>query len=183
VVCNTLEWSVIHLSGLSLSLLRRFCSQSVDGFFYYRYGLDDDVRKSLYGSVNDWLDAVGSRQFMGGDSPNLADLVGHRVAIPPSLPALTSDLIPDQNAVAILGLLAYIITGIYSEMGPLACESLGQFPVHPLTCRVCHYAGVCWVVNFSTVSAIWVQLSSLVAGCLWSVMLHRGMSGVCRPDQ
>ena len=42
----------------------------------YRYGLENDVRQSLYKSVNDWLEGIGpSRQFMGGDKPNLADLV------------------------------------------------------------------------------------------------------------
>ena len=44
--------------------------------FSDRYGLDSDVRKSLYKSINDWLSAIGpSRRYMGGDKPNLADLV------------------------------------------------------------------------------------------------------------
>ena len=45
-------------------------------FLTDRYGLDSDVRKSLYKSINDWLSAIGpSRRYMGGDKPNLADLV------------------------------------------------------------------------------------------------------------
>lgn len=40
-----------------------------------RHNLQDDVRQDLYKAVNDWVSAIGkSRQFMGGDKPNLADL-------------------------------------------------------------------------------------------------------------
>uniref|UniRef100_UPI0037E8FC3E prostaglandin E synthase 2 n=1 Tax=Semicossyphus pulcher TaxID=241346 RepID=UPI0037E8FC3E len=40
-----------------------------------RHNLQDDVRQDLYKAVNDWVAAVGKkRKFMGGDSPNLADL-------------------------------------------------------------------------------------------------------------
>ena len=41
-----------------------------------RYHLKEDVRESLYDACSEWLAAVGDRRFMGGDSPNLADLVG-----------------------------------------------------------------------------------------------------------
>ena len=41
-----------------------------------RHSLKDDVRHSLYDACNEWVDAVGKkRPFMGGDQPNLADLV------------------------------------------------------------------------------------------------------------
>ncbi|XP_066499925.1 prostaglandin E synthase 2 isoform X2 [Hoplias malabaricus] len=40
-----------------------------------RYNLQKDVRQDLYKAVNDWVAAIGrKRKFMGGDSPNLADL-------------------------------------------------------------------------------------------------------------
>lgn len=41
-----------------------------------RHNLQDDVRQDLYKAVNDWVAAIGKkRKFMGGDQPNLADLV------------------------------------------------------------------------------------------------------------
>ena len=41
-----------------------------------RYGLKDDVRQSLYDCCEEWIEAIGEhRQFMGGEYPNLADLV------------------------------------------------------------------------------------------------------------
>lgn len=41
-----------------------------------KYGLKDDVRQSLYDSCNYWLKNIGpNRRFMGGEVPNLADLV------------------------------------------------------------------------------------------------------------
>ena len=42
----------------------------------FRYKLKDDVRESLYEDANSWVKAVGKkRKFLGGDAPNLADLV------------------------------------------------------------------------------------------------------------
>lgn len=44
--------------------------------FWRRHNLQDDVRQDLYKAVNDWVAAIGKkRKFMGGDQPNLADLV------------------------------------------------------------------------------------------------------------
>lgn len=41
-----------------------------------RHLLKPDVRESLYDACNEWIRAIGNhRQFMGGDRPNLADLV------------------------------------------------------------------------------------------------------------
>ena len=41
-----------------------------------RYKLKDDVRISLYDAAKEWTKAIGpSRIFMGGNQPNLADLV------------------------------------------------------------------------------------------------------------
>lgn len=46
-----------------------------------RHNLQDDVRQDLYKAVNDWVAAIGkNRKFMGGDQPNLADLVRNRSA-------------------------------------------------------------------------------------------------------
>lgn len=42
-----------------------------------RHHLQDDVREDLYEAANKWVAAVGKdRPFMGGQKPNLADLVG-----------------------------------------------------------------------------------------------------------
>ena len=43
---------------------------------FCRYNLKADVRVSLYDYCNQWVEAIGNdRQFMGGTTPNLADLV------------------------------------------------------------------------------------------------------------
>ncbi|XP_072538146.1 prostaglandin E synthase 2 isoform X2 [Salminus brasiliensis] len=40
-----------------------------------KHNLQEDVRQDLYKAVNDWVAAVGKKKkFMGGESPNLADL-------------------------------------------------------------------------------------------------------------
>nr|XP_014015910.1 unnamed protein product [Salmo salar]XP_014015911.1 unnamed protein product [Salmo salar]XP_014015912.1 unnamed protein product [Salmo salar]XP_014015914.1 unnamed protein product [Salmo salar] len=39
-----------------------------------RHNLQDDVRQDLYKAVNEWVEAIGRKLFMGGDQPNLADL-------------------------------------------------------------------------------------------------------------
>lgn len=59
-----------------------FCNKCYINFAYYycfkcsiRYRLKDDVRESLYEEGETWMKAVGKRKFMGGSSPNLADLV------------------------------------------------------------------------------------------------------------
>lgn len=46
-----------------------------------RHNLKDEVRQSLYDECNNWLKAVKNKgtKFMGGDSPNLADLAVYGV--------------------------------------------------------------------------------------------------------
>lgn len=46
-----------------------------------RHNLKDDVRQSLYDECNIWMRAVNSKgtTFLGGDSPNLADLSAYGV--------------------------------------------------------------------------------------------------------
>ncbi|KAK6194700.1 hypothetical protein SNE40_000283 [Patella caerulea] len=45
-----------------------------------KYRLKDDVRESLYDSCNEWVAAVGKkRKFMGGENPDLSDLVVYGV--------------------------------------------------------------------------------------------------------
>lgn len=39
-----------------------------------KYNIEGDLREALYKSANEWVKAVGSREFMGGKVPNLADL-------------------------------------------------------------------------------------------------------------
>ena len=43
----------------------------------FRYKLEDDVRQNLYRDLETWIVAVKKekRTFMGGDKPNMADLV------------------------------------------------------------------------------------------------------------
>lgn len=49
--------------------------------FLTRHHLQDDVREDLYEAANKWVAAVGKdRPFMGGQKPNLADLVSLVVA-------------------------------------------------------------------------------------------------------
>ncbi len=44
--------------------------------FSHRYNLKDNVRQSFYDEATKWIKAVGKkRKFMGGNQPNLADLV------------------------------------------------------------------------------------------------------------
>lgn len=46
-----------------------------------RHHLQDDVREDLYEAANKWVAAVGKdRPFMGGQRPNLADLVSVEAA-------------------------------------------------------------------------------------------------------
>lgn len=52
--------------------------------FADRHNLQDDVRQDLYKAVNDWVAAIGKkRKFMGGDRPNLADLVRKHTCLSP----------------------------------------------------------------------------------------------------
>lgn len=39
-----------------------------------KHNLNDDVRISLYECANEWVKAVGNKDFLGGSEPNLADL-------------------------------------------------------------------------------------------------------------
>ena len=46
-----------------------------------RYQLKEDVRESLYECCNEWTRALGDRRFMGGETPNLADLVSPEMCL------------------------------------------------------------------------------------------------------
>lgn len=47
---------------------------------YNRYEIQRDVRQAMYNYINEWMKAIGKgRKFLGGDNPNLADLVSDRV--------------------------------------------------------------------------------------------------------
>jgi hypothetical protein len=43
----------------------------------FRYDIKDNPRESLYDACDEWMKAVGKKQFYGGDKPNLADLVSY----------------------------------------------------------------------------------------------------------
>jgi len=64
----------------------------------HRYKLKDDVRESLYDVCTQWTSALrkSGHKFMGGDRPNLADLVNHSAAF---LVGLFKQMLPFQNFV------------------------------------------------------------------------------------
>jgi len=43
--------------------------------FVSRYKIKENPRDSLYDACDEWMNAVGNKQFMGDSKPNLADLV------------------------------------------------------------------------------------------------------------
>jgi len=55
----------------------------LNGCRVHRYKLKDDVRESLYDACNEWTSALrkSGQKFMGGNCPNLADLVRQSVAL------------------------------------------------------------------------------------------------------
>ena len=62
----------VHGGGIPLTVVHLWCCLSVVA----RYQLKADVRQSLYDGANEWMEAVGpNRPFLGGNQPNLADLV------------------------------------------------------------------------------------------------------------
>ncbi|XP_067941123.1 prostaglandin E synthase 2-like [Watersipora subatra] len=74
------EKSMTSFSRYTCIYLGALVMWAIGGRLKRRYGLEDDVRQSLYKSVNEWLEGVGpSRKFMGGDNPNLADLAVYGV--------------------------------------------------------------------------------------------------------
>lgn len=46
----------------------------ISGRLVKRDKIEGDLREALYAAANEWIAALGSRRFMGGESPNLADL-------------------------------------------------------------------------------------------------------------
>lgn len=42
---------------------------------FCRYRLKDDVREAMYDEVKVFMKALGKKKFLGGKTPNLADLV------------------------------------------------------------------------------------------------------------
>ena len=69
----------------NFNILERVAAKYVGAFSMYclsrfvlkkRYKLKDNVRESLFECCNEWVGAIGKdRRFMGGEGPNLADLV------------------------------------------------------------------------------------------------------------
>ena len=46
----------------------------ISGRLVKKYGIQGDLREELYAAAEEWAAALGGRDFMGGTSPNLADL-------------------------------------------------------------------------------------------------------------
>jgi len=44
-----------------------------------KYNIDGDLREALYAAADEWMDAVGNKDFLGGKKPNLADLAVYGV--------------------------------------------------------------------------------------------------------
>ena len=40
-----------------------------------KHNIEGDEREALYKAINDWLDAIGDRKYLGGTEPCNADLV------------------------------------------------------------------------------------------------------------
>ncbi|KAK2169902.1 hypothetical protein LSH36_6g13000 [Paralvinella palmiformis] len=58
---------VIYVGTLAMYILGKILKR--------RHHLKDDVRLSLYDACKEWMKAIGpNRQFLGGDTPNLADI-------------------------------------------------------------------------------------------------------------
>lgn len=70
------RWVTHEKNVFALFTVQRSCLILFSFFSRHRHNLQDDVRQDLYKAVNDWVAAIGKkRKFMGGDQPNLADLV------------------------------------------------------------------------------------------------------------
>ena len=71
----------MYLKHMFCVLIRITCRDSLTVFsFPARYNLHDDVRLSLYQTCDEWMKAVGKRNYLGGDEPCVADLVRRLVS-------------------------------------------------------------------------------------------------------
>lgn len=39
-----------------------------------KYNIEGDLREALYSATNEWIEAIGTKDYLGGKEPNLADL-------------------------------------------------------------------------------------------------------------
>lgn len=44
-----------------------------------KYNITGDLRDALYAAADEWVDAIGDREFKGGNDPDLADLAVYGV--------------------------------------------------------------------------------------------------------
>ncbi|CAF1362632.1 unnamed protein product [Adineta steineri] len=60
------RWIIVYVGAVVM--------RGVAGRLRKKYNLNDNVRISLYECANEWVKAVGNKNFLGGSQPNLADL-------------------------------------------------------------------------------------------------------------
>ncbi|CAF3358532.1 unnamed protein product [Rotaria socialis] len=60
------RWIIVYIGAIVMRV--------VAGRLKSKYNLNDNVRLSLYEYANEWVKAVGNKDFLGGSEPNLADL-------------------------------------------------------------------------------------------------------------
>lgn len=57
-----------------MPVVRMTLDAATTGRLKKKYKIEGEPRAELYACINQWVDALGERRFMGGDVPNLADL-------------------------------------------------------------------------------------------------------------
>ncbi|CAF1242516.1 unnamed protein product [Adineta steineri] len=60
------RWIIVYLGAIVM--------RGVSIHLKKKYNINDNVRISLYECANEWVDAIGDKNFLGGSEPNLADL-------------------------------------------------------------------------------------------------------------
>jgi len=60
------RWIIVYLGAIVM--------RAVANRLKKKYNLNDDVRVSLYECGDEWAEAVGDKDFLGGSQPNVADL-------------------------------------------------------------------------------------------------------------
>ncbi|XP_060570485.1 prostaglandin E synthase 2-like isoform X2 [Ruditapes philippinarum] len=70
------EWDKNFSTGTRLGIVYvgAFVMYFIGKLVKRRHDIKDNPRESLYDACDEWMKAVGKKQFYGGDKPNLADL-------------------------------------------------------------------------------------------------------------
>ncbi|KAL4237117.1 hypothetical protein ACF0H5_005498 [Mactra antiquata] len=60
------QFFVVYVGALAMFFIGKLVKK--------RHNIKEDPRESLYDACDEWMEAVGTSPFLGGDQPNLADL-------------------------------------------------------------------------------------------------------------